>query len=511
MMRTRYSAVSSACYSCAVVFATQHRWIAYRAPCSSSPRIHPVIAVAVLGSRSAPTRLSSSNGWLKPTPLRLLWWGYKESDLHRLSRERPWWENIALIIGTVIVVLLSAFMYYFGNKIYYSVRPAGNDVYVVQQLDAKVFSRPDLSVALVRMALHHLMAQTSTPFGAPMVAPPELKKEAEELLEFIKQLHAEQPQFSIPDLWALTCSKALERLGGPIVHPLRGRKHINAKGPTETLLVFPPHLVLTDQRDILRLKRVFAAQRYSVDEAVAALAGLRNIGYHPAVVSDVLRGETMKPATVVERMDKAHPTQETLLAAKVVTQRKCSLDPYVFGGEYFNYLLDYHWTETPVRSLKHPSDRRDGDGGVLPELSWWRKLVGSSKGSSASADARVWTCSESRRRRVDILVDPLSEAYAMRETMKRTLDKDEMEQWEADQERARRENPFTSAQGATASPCEDISMEAIDVMLLDDAMTLGWVTKFSENEVKFYTSFGSVVDKILCTGYNANELFNLKR
>lgn len=511
----RHSTSSMVGLRTAVFITQQRRCLSFRAPCSGTcntkrdPVSSSICDVEVLQIRCR----TSDRGFLRPTPVLLLWWGYKESDLHRLSRERPWWENIALIIGTVLVVLISALGYSFGNKIYYTIRPAGNDVYVVQELDAKVFSRPDLSVALVRMALHHLMTQAPTPFGAPMVAPPELKAEAEELLEFVKRIHAEQPQFSIPDLWALMCSKALERLGGPIVHPLRGRPHLDAKGPKETLLTFPPNVVLTTQRDVLRFKRLLASQRYSVDEAVAALAGLRNIGYHPAVLGQVAAAsgtESMRPATLVERVDKAHPTPETQLTAKVTTQRKCSLDPYVFGGEYFNYLLDYHWDEQPVQSLKHPMDRRDGEGHTVSSPSLWRTLIG--QGSSASqAHSKVWTCSEGRRRRVDVLVDPLSEAYAVREKMKRTLEPEEMEQWEAEQERARRENPFTAAQGALVSPCDSISMEAIDVMLLDDAMTLGWVKKFSENEVKFYTSFGLVVDKILSKGYNVNELFNLKR
>lgn len=469
-----------------------------------------------------PSSGCSSSGALRPTRALHLWWGYKEADLHRLARQRPWWENMALISVTVGIVMVSAFAYYFGYRVYYAVRPAGNDLLVVQRVDEKVFSRPDLSVALLRMAMHHLFSNTQTPFGDPMVAPLELKQDAMELLSFIKELHKEQPQFSIPDLWALACVKAVERLGGPGVPPTVGRASSSSSTSLkdDDLLKFPPSLLSDDTRDVSSLKRLFAMQKFSCDEAVAALAGARNVGYHAGFYSSLRREGPLAMKPNVGSIGAA--SHETLLTQQNPTMRKCTLDPFVFGGEYFNYLLDYHWFQVPVSELAVPQVpvARNGEGGAATpqpveqpsgsnQLSrWLRKAFGRSH-VAKGPDADVFRCFEDKRRRVEILVNPLSEDYIVTQKMKQTLNAKELREWEAGRE-AEREEKGDQRANPVVSPCGHITMQPIDVMLLDDVMTLGWVNKFSENELRFYNSFTKVLRKTVEMRYNVNGLSPLK-
>lgn len=438
-----------------------------------------------------------------------MWWGYKQSDLHRLSRDRPWWENIALSFGTVGFVVVAAIAYYVGNRLYYYVRPAGNDLLVIQRLDEKVFSRPDLSVALVKMALHHIFSKTETPFAAPMVAPPELQDEALQLLHFIKELHKEQPQFSIPDLWVMATAKAVERIGGPALTALRGRKNQDSFEDKD-LLVFPPSCISDSARDVLSFKRMMSVSGYSFEEAIVALGAARSIGFHS--VANIHFRESMKPANLRERFDENFPSQETLMTQKEATMRKCSMDPFVFGGEYFTYLLDYIW-EPRVEELNRDGSVKEKKG-ILSKLTLFKTSSSpvnssESQGLVAPSTRTYWTCSESKRRRVEQLVNPLSEEYLRKAKRKIELNAKQLREQEEQEELERLQNGDQVS--PVISPCDHITMEAVDVMLMDDALTLGWLSKFSENELRYYGSFAKLMDKLFQKGYNANLLFNLKR
>jgi hypothetical protein len=235
-------------------------------------------------------------------------------------------------------------------------------------------------------------------------------------------------------------------------------------------------------------------QGFSSDEAVAALAGSRNVGFHSG--ANIHSTTLMTPGILRERNNRSVPSQETLFAKESDSKRTCSMDPYVFGGEYFNYLLDYHWE--PHSVAQHASS------------SAWSRLVSSLQGGSKPLPKdTVWTCSESKRRRVEVLVDPLSDAYVREQKIKLDMSAKELREYTT----TKSDNALSKGDviEPAVSPCDQISMEAVDVMLLDDAMTLGWITKFSENELRFYGSFGRVFEKILGKGYNANELLNLER
>ncbi|KAF8298731.1 putative peroxidase [Trypanosoma cruzi] len=435
---------------------------------------------------------------------RLLWWGYKERDLHRLARQRPWWENAAIFAGLLCFIQVTSMCYYFGNRMYQAWRPSGNTLYVNKAMDTKVFARPDLSVAAVRMVIHYVLSDTQTPFGAPMVYPEYMRPEAEELMKFIFDLHSEQPMFSIPDLWAMLSAKALARLGGPNISVRRGRPDPPGHLAVEQFLVETPSLVPEGKRDVLKMKRLLAGQGFSVEEIVGMIGGIRTIGFHDS--SGFHTKEEVKPQ--IRRHPSLMGPQEDVFHLPE-TMEKCTLDPYVFGGEYFDLLLDYNWRQ--------------------------RSLIGWRSGP--------FRCDEKDRKREITLLDPFSEQAVMRERKRLQAQEQAREAVErAAQKREQitlpEEEKAESAMGRVGeaqfipgvemqesvdddtteavgslvvpefkSPCSSVSMREMDMMLLDDALLTGWLHRFSTNEIRFYTVFGEVMEKIQNRGYNLNSLY----
>ncbi|ESL08290.1 hypothetical protein TRSC58_04009 [Trypanosoma rangeli SC58] len=441
-------------------------------------------------------------GPLRLTGARLLWWGYKENELHRLARQRPWWENAAIFAGLLCFIQITSICYYFGNRLYQTWRPSGNNLYVNKAIDTKVFARPDLSVAAVRMVIHHALSGTQTPFGAPMVYPEYMRPEAEELMRFVFELHREQPMFSIPDLWAMLSAKALARLGGPNISVHRGRPNPPEDLTVEELLVETPSLVSEGKRDVLAMKRLLAGQGFSVEEIVGMIGGIRALGFHDS--SGFHTKEEVKPQM------RRHPSlmgpQEDVFHLPE-TMEKCTLDPYVFGGEYFDLLLDYNWRQ--------------------------RSRIGWRRG--------VFRCDEKDRKRDITLLDPFSEQAVMRERKRLQAQEQAREAVERAAQKRERfsvaeeeesvvgrageaqfisgvepqenvEEDTTDTAGLVVvpefkSPCSSVSMREIDMMLLDDALLTGWLHRFSANEIRFYAVFGNVMMKIQDQGYNLNSLY----
>ncbi|SCU72884.1 peroxidase, putative [Trypanosoma equiperdum] len=446
------------------------------------------------------TRRLSSLGPFCGSRKCLLWWGYKEGDLHRIARQRPWWENAAIFAGLLCFIQASSMCYYFGNRWYQAIRPSGNDLYINRAMDTKVFSRPDLSVAAVRMVIHHALSGAQTPFGVPMVYPEYMKPEAEELMEFILQLNHEQPMFSIPDLWALFSAKALARLGGPSISVHRGRSDPPNDVPADQLLISTPSLVPESKRDVLNMKRLLSRQGFAVDEIVAMLGGIRNIGFHES--SGFHTTEEVKPQ-MRRRPGVMGPEEDVYHIPD--TPQKCTLDPYVFGSEYFDLLLDYNWKQNT--SLF----RRNGP----------------------------FHCSENDRKREVLLLDPFSEQAMERE--RKRLQAEERARESVERAALKRHPSFDETTSITGgrdgeaqpisgvmselnedeginvkslvevpefkSPCSSVSMREVDVLLLDDALLTGWMHRFSANEILFYDVFGTVMEKIQCRGYNLNSLY----
>ncbi|EPY43375.1 hypothetical protein AGDE_00546 [Angomonas deanei] len=280
------------------------------------------------------SRLSFSRGLIKKSGVSygLFKPAKTEEEQHRQARDYPWWRNGAIAVGLIVFVNVCSLAFYNGNRWYQSWRPSGNDIYINSSIDKLLFSRPDLAVVSVKCLLHHALTGTTTPFADPIVAPPGYKQEVDELVAFVEELHHNQPLYSIPDLWAMITCKALSRLGGPIITPYRGREATSG-----TTVVFKESLVQENKRDVLNMKRVLVKQGYSLDQLVAIMGCLRSIGFHDS--ANFHTKEEIKPS--FRNTGVVGPKAGDFVIPD--TTEKTTLDPYVFGSDYFDLLLDYNW------------------------------------------------------------------------------------------------------------------------------------------------------------------------
>ncbi|KPA86400.1 hypothetical protein ABB37_00580 [Leptomonas pyrrhocoris] len=455
------------------------------------------------------------SGAFRCTPRYLLWWGYKERDLHRLARQRPWWETAAILFGLLVFVNVSSATFYFLNRWYQTWRPSGNELRIKEAIDQKLFSRPDLAVIAVRMMLHHALSNAQTPFGCPIVAPEEYKLEAEEIVDFIWELNKEQPNYTFPDLWAMFTAKAMARLGGPNVIPYRGREDPPDFMTKKTLLAFPPALINENDRDVLNMKRVLSRQGFSLEQLVALIGCDRCIGFHDAAQfhtqQEVKPKMRRRPGTVGPSDDEFHLPN---------TIQKTTMDPYVFGGEYFDLLLDYNWRQPgKFRKRKDAEYRcsandRSRDVTLLDPFS--EKTLESKRRWMATADKARESAEQAKMRNIDV-VDGKQSAEGggrfNRSGEAQFIPGATQDSWKDDGNDVKKEadpsgDPDYEIEhiGVSVDPCEHVSMRGMDVMLLDDSLTKGWLYQFGDNELEFYAAVSEVILDIQKRGHNANKL-----
>lgn len=445
----------------------------------------------------------------------MLW--NKDSDMHRLARQRPWWETAAVFIGLLAFINAASAAMYLGNRWYQSWRPSGNEIYVMQALDVKLFSRPDLAVAAVRMVLHYALSGTATPFGAPMVAPPYLKEEAEELLDLVLELHEENPAISVPDLWAILSGKALARLGGPNITIRRGREgpeEIHA--PEEEFLQIAPSLVPEDKRDVLSMKRLLAHQGFSLEQIVALISCYRNIGFHAC--ANFHTKEEVKPHMARNRNIIGPDTSNFNLPDLI---DKCTLDPYVFGGEYFDLLLDYDWKQAGIfkKSDSYRCSGKDRRREVVLLDPFSEQSLEAEKRRMEAAQKAASTLDDATRSRSGVVLSKDGSLYGRTgeaqfikgSTHAAPDDDDDVKKATAEVAAAFDSANIEEDDGTVLDPCEHVSMRGTDIMLLDDALTRGWLYKFSDNEINYYAAVGEVFTTIQEHGYNVNNLHDSGR
>ncbi|AYU83151.1 Peroxidase, putative [Leishmania donovani] len=365
------------------------------------------------------------------------------------------------------------------------------------------------------MLLHHALSNTQTPFGCPIVAPENYREEAEEIADFIWKLSTDQPMYTFPDLWAMFTAKAMARLGGPNVVPLRGRDDPPEFMTRDLLLAFPRSLVHEDDRDVLNMKRVLSRQGFSLEQVVALIGCNRCIGFHDA--ANFHTREEVKPK-MKRRPGAIGPSDDEFHLPGTI--QKTTMDPYVFGSEYFNLLLDYKWRQPglfqqrrkgayscnakerarqvtlldpfseksyesqqrrmgPAEKARESSNATDkripatlGDGDSAPDRGRFDRS-GEAQFIPGAHSANRSDSAESSNREPDIAGDPDYEAE--RGTV-------------------------------SVDPCEHVSMRGVDVMLLDDALTKGWLYQFGDNELEFYAAVSEVILNIQGRGYNPNKL-----
>lgn len=450
------------------------------------------------------------SGPFSPTKRKLLFWGYKESDLHRLARQRPWWENAAIFCGLLIFVNVSSAAFYVGNRWYQSWRPTGNEIHVREVIDEKLFTRPDLAVVAVRMLMHHALSDTQTPFGCPVVAPELYHDEAQELFDFLWNLHADQPMYSIPDLWAMVTAKALARLGGPHVVPFRGRENPPEFMTRKDLLVFPPALITEDRRDVLNMKRILSRQGFSLERLVALIGCARCIGFHDAanfhtkeVVIPTMRRH---PGTLGPREDEFHLPD---------TISKCTLDPYVFGSEYFDLLLDYKWKQSGFFKRNRTSEYRCTDRDRTREVT----LLDPFSEKSIEVERRRIQASAKAIDAIESIEKRDNKSFNQNDSdtdgkFGRTGEAQFIPGMEpkAQVAHTKTDDPLDAdyeieRTTISVNPCSQVSMRGMDMMLLDDALTKGWLYQFADDELEFYSTVGDVVLDIQQRGHNRNNLY----
>ncbi|XQJ31279.1 Peroxidase, putative [Leishmania guyanensis] len=365
------------------------------------------------------------------------------------------------------------------------------------------------------MLLHHALSGTQTPFGCPIVAPENYREEAEEIVDFIWKLNKDQPMYTFPDLWAMFTAKAMARLGGPNVVPLRGRDDPPEFMTRDVLLAFPRSLIHEDNRDVLNMKRVLSRQGFSVEQVVALIGCSRCIGFHDA--ANFHTREEVKPKMRWHPKVIGPSGDEYHLPGTI---QKTTMDPYVFGSEYFDLLLDYKW--------RHPRFFQKGKSGE-------------------------YRCNAKERARQVILLDPYSEKSC--ELQRRRVEAVERgrdgisatdkrnstahggsssslgdnrcdrsgeaqfirgatgAKWSNSMEGGNGEPQITDdpdyeteCVAVSVDPCEHVSMRGIDVMLLDDGLTKGWLYQFGDNELEFYAAVSEVILDLQGRGHNLNKL-----
>jgi hypothetical protein len=454
-------------------------------------------------------------GAFRRTPRSLLWWGYKESDLHRLARQRPWWETAAILFGLLAFVNASSAGFYVLNRWYQKWRPSGNELRIREAIDQKLFSRPDLAVAAVRMMLHHALSNTQTPFGCPIVAPEEYRPEAEQIVDFIWELNKEQPSYTFPDLWAMFTAKAIARLGGPNVTPYRGREDPPDFMTRDKLLAFPPAVITENERDVLNMKRVLSRQGFSLEQLVALIGCDRCIGFHEAAhfhtQQEVKPKMRRRPRTIGPTDDEFHLPD---------TVQKTTMDPYVFGGEYFDLLLDYRWRQSGFfkkhKDMEYRCNAKDRARDVTLLDPFSEKTLESQRRWMAAAEKAKETAEQAKRLNVDTANDEGNAEGSGRFNRSgeaQFIPDGDQSSWKVGNEDGKKEtdlsgNPDYEIEhmGVSVDPCQHVSMRGIDVMLLDDSLTKGWLHQFGDNELEFYAAVSEIILEIQKRGHNTNKL-----
>jgi hypothetical protein len=344
-------------------------------------------------------------------------------------------------------------------------RSEGNFIEFEECISDAVDPRPDWCVALVRLAAHHAMSSPSTPFGAPLVTPPLLKDQAVELAQQVVSIHLKYPEYSIADIWAFLCCRALRRLGGPALTNYVGRGHHTDQMQPEALIAVTPSVLQDDRKDVLKIKRHLVQSGFGTDEITALLALVRGLGYHSSSgmrgalqLSDEQRAQRVSdPGFVgVAGVDELYLYE---------SDRKCTTEPYIFGTQYFVNLLSYNW-------------KKENRRGTL------------------------YRCREEDRRSLNIYINQFSSENF--EELIRRSGRVPMTEEEAAVAEDKLKGKIDAIRAL--GPCGRVSMEPIDLSLLDDGLIQGWMHRFIADEPRLFAVVSSAMDRILKSGYNLNNL-----
>lgn len=379
--------------------------------------------------------------------LRLFGIGTKDSERHRESKFARHLDGIKIIFVTGGIMALGVGGMMLMRRLQILIDPKTSSLSMHQKMDSVLFENPQLSVALTQMAFHHVLSGCQTPFATPMVCPPHLIEEAQILENLMGELVQYKHGLSPADLWAILCVKALQFVGGPTVSMKVGRPLDETSMKVKIIDPIIPHT----KRNAKALKDEMGRNGYRVSDVVAIVGASRCLGYHPDVKFNVKDN---------------------------VEYRKTTTQPLIFGNDYFDELVHYQWTP-------ESQNRKDK-----------KKLFGlfSQKTSSGSDDTSpdLYRCNDDRKA-----------ALRVKYMIPNQAPKAPMTEHEA--AAAEEQKPKTKSD-PSASVCSQISMQGIDIALLDDSLLSGWVNRFADNEQTYFTQVEKIYDDLLQKGYDKTKL-----
>jgi hypothetical protein len=233
----------------------------------------------------------------------------------------------------------------------------------------------------------------------------------------------------------------------------------------EALIAVTPSVLQDDRKDVLKIKRHLVQSGFGTDEITALLALVRGLGYHSSSgmrgalqLSDEQRAQRVSdPGFVgVAGVDELYLYE---------SDRKCTTEPYIFGTQYFVNLLSYNW-------------KKENRRGTL------------------------YRCREEDRRSLNIYINQFSSENF--EELIRRSGRVPMTEEEAAVAEDKLKGKIDAIRAL--GPCGRVSMEPIDLSLLDDGLIQGWMHRFIADEPRLFAVVSSAMDRILKSGYNLNNL-----
>ena len=433
--------------------------------------------------------------------LRLFGVGVKDSQRHREAKFERLLDGFKMI-GVVSGI---AFAGVWGMSALraasVAVNPKGSAHGMRQRMDDALISQPNLAAAAAQMALHYSLADVRTPFGAPMVAPPHLAEEARELEGLVAELMTYSHEFSPADLWAMIASKAVLLLGGPDCVMKAGRP---LDAASMSVRICEPVVPYTE-RNAARLKSDMVRRGYRVSDVVAVVGAMRSLGYHPdAKVRFHAEEKTFVGASSTSSSSSTPTSEAGTTAASSSSSasdhavfRKTTTHPFTFSNDYFDSLVQYQWRpETEIAAEAARAAR--ASRGILGRIG----LLGGSKDAKAASGAdapspNVFRCDDQRLAELRVKYVISAKAPTAPQTR---------EQAEAEEEAMRAAAEGIAAADPQLSICDQISMQPIDLSLLDDTLMSGWANRFADNEPLFFLEVAKVLEASFVNGYPHESL-----
>lgn len=399
-----------------------------------------------------------------PRRLQLFGFGPKPEEFHRESRSERLFHGIKLLSFTVGIIGASSVVFGCVDSIYNHLFPSHKSLRAQRVTEERLSGNPALALAILKATLNQPFllprGAVQPPFGAPMLIPDSV---SESDLSAIRALHdevaaltANGDSLASPDIWALLASKSLQLLGGPVVDPRSGRRPASEDPLDEGILVVPP-AVRDKDRSIQGTIETLESRGFTLMEIVALIGGKQGVGFHSG-------------ANIVLVNDSFVELGAGDSNAPPSLQRTCTTMPLVLSNGYFRNLLNNTWEPFLTRSR-------------------WQ----------ARSDSGYFVCKDEKRAPWRVKYVQSKTSRIVSQSRLSRMSREEQEQHLRSQAEQQQE------EAALSKVCNFISMQGIDVALLDNQHTVAATLLFADDELKFFESLATACAKILAAGYDARE------